>query len=159
MTVFNVDTTQEDVELVLRDVGDAVRKWEAGDSPGLALSVSRCVDTDVLQRARQLRLQAAIDRNAIVHSTRPGIGPWIIRFQHLARRLTWWFTGPILQQVSAYQLNSALAIEGLAEGLQAIRSDLVSLKSVCSAEDLSVLEARTREIERTLTELVATRDA
>lgn len=128
MTVFSVETSQEDVELVLRSVGDALRRWEDGDMSGLSLSRGHGDSIALLQRARQLRMQARIDRGAIIQSTRPNLGPLIIRFQHLVRRLTWWFTEPILQQVAAYELNSALVIEGLAESLESVKRDIARLQ-------------------------------
>jgi hypothetical protein len=150
MTVFSVDASHDDVELLLHALGDALRRWEGGDVSALSLSEGRGVDTALLQRARQLRIQAKVERGAIVHSTRPRIGPLIIRFQHLVRRLTWWFTEPILQQISAYQFNSALVIEGLAESLEAVKRDLSELQQRGDAQQLDELESRVQEIEAQL---------
>lgn len=127
MSVFSVEESSDDVELVLRAVGDAVRRWEGGEALGLVLFGRRPPDDILLQRARQLRLQARIDREAVIHSTRPHIGPLVIRFQRLVRRLTWWFSEPMLQQIAAYQLNNALLVEGLADTLEALKQDVADL--------------------------------
>ncbi|MCU0522433.1 MAG: hypothetical protein MUF84_17290 [Anaerolineae bacterium] len=150
MTVFSVDASHDDVELMLRDVGDAVRRWESGESLGLSLSEQRLPDGALLQRARLLRMQARIDRGAIIHSTRPRVGPLVIRFQRLVRRLTWWFTEPLLQQVSAYQVNSALVVESLAEGVDALGRDPGTTAENDLRARLAELELRVQQLESQL---------
>ena len=68
------------------------------------------------QRAGRLKGQWNINSWAIIQSTRPGLGPWVIRFQHLVRKLTWWYLEPIIQQIRAFQQNNALTVDGLAQG-------------------------------------------
>ena len=67
------------------------------------------------QKASQLGGQWDVDSSAVIQSTRPGLGPWIIRFQKLVRRLTWWYSEPIVQQIRVFQRNAASTAHGLAQ--------------------------------------------
>jgi len=78
------------------------------------------------QQARQLRLQWNIDSGAIIHSTKPRWGPFIIRFQSLVRRATWWFLEPILQQIRSFQMNAAHVLDGLAQQQEALATLLTA---------------------------------
>lgn len=127
MNVFSVQADSGDVEVIMREVGEAVRRWEGGDALPLDLAWVQRREDRVLQQARQLRFQATLDGNAIIHSTRPRLGPWIIRFQHFVRRVTWWFMEPILQQIRTFQLQSAQVVETLAENQEAVLLELQRL--------------------------------
>jgi SAM-dependent methyltransferase len=88
-----------------------MRQWEANSdpvSPGPPLPER---SAELRQRAYELTLQWNIDGDAIIHSTRPGVGPWVIRFQTLVRELTWWFLEPILQQIRLFQKNAAAILD------------------------------------------------
>ena len=67
------------------------------------------------QSAARLKGQWNLNSWAIIQSTRPGLGPWIIRFQHLVRKLTWWYTEPLVDQIRGFQRNTALTVDGLAQ--------------------------------------------
>ena len=111
MNVFSVQADSGDVEVIMHEVGKAVQRWEGGDALPLDLAWVQRREDRLLQDARQLRFLATLDGNAIVHSTRPRFGPWIIRFQQFVRRVTWWFLEPILQQIRAFQLHTAQVVE------------------------------------------------
>lgn len=134
MNVFSVQADSDDVEVIMREVGAAVRRWEGGDALPLDLAWVQRREDQLLQQARQLRFQATLDSNAIVHSTRPRIGPLIIRFQHFVRRVTWWFMEPILQQIRTFQLHSAQVAETLAENQEAILLELRRLAAPGAGE-------------------------
>ncbi len=127
MSVFSVQADDGDVEVIMREVGEAVRRWEGGDAMPLDLSWVQHREERLLQQARQLRFQAILDGNAIIHSTRPRFGPWIIRFQQFIRRATWWFVDPILQQIRTFQVNTAQVIEALAENQETMLLELQRL--------------------------------
>ena len=80
--------------------------------------------------ARRLQLQANVDGRAIIHSTRPRLGPWLIRFQTVVRRLTWWFLEPVLLQVRAFQTDAAQAIAKLSQEQEAMQAQVSELRSL-----------------------------
>ena len=126
MSVFTVSTGEEDVELAMQAVADALRNWEGGGAP--SPEPLRAPEWGRLRsQARQLTLQSNIDSNAIIHSTRPGVGPWIIRFQIGVRRLTWWFVEPIVQQARRFQANVAQVLDGLAGDQERLRNQVAEM--------------------------------
>lgn len=145
--IFSVSAGEPDVELLLDRVSVAVRKWEKGESPSLDLSMmlGQAARTD--ERIAQLKRQWNVDLSVTVHSTRPVLGPGIIRFQRLVRKATWWYLEPIFQQVRAFQRNAAQVVDRLArdqkelllhdEGLE---RELATLRS-----RVEILEARLKE--------------
>jgi hypothetical protein len=130
MNVFSVQADSDDIEVIMHEVGKAVQRWEGGNALPIDLTGVQRREDRLLQEARQLRIQATLDGNAIIHSTRRRFGPWIIRFQQFIRRMTWWFLEPILQQIRAFQLHTAQVVETLAENQEALLVELHSLSSV-----------------------------
>ena len=115
VNIFSVHSDRRDVESLLSNVGKAVDQWEGGKSQSLDLSIMLGESDQVSRQASQLAGRWNIDSAAVIQSTRPGLGPWIIRFQRLVRRLTWWFSEPIIQQVRVFQKNTASTVNGLAK--------------------------------------------
>lgn len=152
MNIFTVQTDVDDIEVAMNRVAQAVREWEKGKNQTLAFSLASRGKGQVLKQARQLQLQWNVDANAIIHSTRPKIGPWIIRFQNLIRRATWWFLEPILQQIRAFQMNTARVVEGLAENQTAILAESEELRSEIE-QRLESLETETTMLRSHLREL------
>ena len=115
MSVIRVNARRSDVEDTMRAVADALRQWEEHQrvSPDAGTAPDR--SKGLVKQVHQLVLQSNIDGSAIIHSTRPGVGPWIIRFQMIVRRLTWWFLEPILQQIRLFGMNTTRAFEKVAE--------------------------------------------
>jgi hypothetical protein len=150
MSIFTVRTSASDVEAVMGAVGDALREWEGGDALPLDLSLVQSQNEQLTDQAHQLRLQWNVDGSAIIHSTRPRIGPWIIRFQLVVRRLTWWFLEPILLQIRMFQMNTAQVVDGLAQNQEAMLARTLEL------QDLS---QRVEALERKLSEPGERRDA
>jgi hypothetical protein len=72
---------------------------------------------------RGLSTQWSIDSNAIVHSTRPKLGPWIIRFQQTVRRFTWWFTNPLLDQIVTFNSNVVRTINAVQTDLDRVGAE------------------------------------
>jgi hypothetical protein len=85
-----------------------------------------------------------VDHSAVIQSTRPVLGPWIIRFQHLVRKLTWWYVEPVIQQIRRFQRNAALATDGLARNQRRLltRCDDLTKEVAALRHRLEVLEAR-----------------
>ncbi len=146
---FSVHSDTEDVEVLLAAVAEAVRRWEGGQGGGLNLDLVQATHHDVRSAAQRLPLQSHIDSNAIIHSTRPRYGPWIIRFQQLVRRLTWWFQEPIIQQIRSYQSNSARVVAGLADNQEAQVADTAHLQERLLAleEEVEALRSRISHLE------------
>lgn len=138
MSIFIVDGGTRDVEGVMEDVAGALRSWEGGERSALDLSAVTGDDGRLSERARRLKLQWNVDGHAIIHSMRPGLGVWIVRFQRVVRRMTWWFLEPILEQIRLFQRNAARTIDGLARSQEA------------TAARVAELEARLAEVERQL---------
>lgn len=113
MSVLTVDGSADDIEGVMNTVGHVLRRWEGGQDAASPLSLLPDRGEELRQQAYELRLQWNIDGDAIIHSTRPGVGPWVIRFQTIVRELTWWFLEPILQQIRLFQKNTAAILDGL----------------------------------------------
>jgi hypothetical protein len=139
MNLFPVNSSANDVEELMAAVGDELRQWEGGADAPLDSSPA---DEALLSQARLLRLQWNIDGSAIIHSTRPRLGPWLVRFQLLVRRLTWWFLEPILQQVRLFQMNAARVGEGLARRQERLGQQVEAL-----AAQVEALQRRVEELE------------
>jgi len=127
MSVFTVYTTANDVEDLLEAVADGLRRWEGGEVQRLDVPFPSAVRAPLIEQARQLRFQAHVDRDAIIHSTRPRLGPLLIRFQILVRRLTWWFLEPILQPIRLFQANVARVAAGLAQDQASLAAQVADL--------------------------------
>ena len=104
VNIFSVSSEKQDVQMLLGNVAEAIRRWEEGAPPSLDLSIMLGETSKVGQRARQLKGQWNVNGSAIIQSTRPGLGPWIIRFQNLVRKLTWWYLEPIIQQIQVFSM-------------------------------------------------------
>jgi hypothetical protein len=148
MTVFGVYTARDDVEAVMGAVADALRRWEGGESRPLELSLIQGQSERLTQLARQLTLQWNIDGNAIIHSRRRFRGAWLIRFQILTRRLTWWFLEPILQQIRLFQLNTSHAVDGLAQNQEALMAHVTAMPQKEWESRLEALEAEVVALQR-----------
>lgn len=145
MNIFSVSADEQDVEVLLGNVSEALQEWESGKTLPLDLSLLLHETGKVKQQAAQLRRQWQIDGQAVILSNRPGVGPWIIRFQQLVRRLTWWFMEPILQQIRAFQRNSAVAITDLIK----TQEDLIQTGQEQAAE-LAALREKVAQLEAIL---------
>ena len=133
MSIFSVHTTDDDVETVMAAVASALRQWEGGKRPPLDLSLLRGQGEALSQQAHQLLFQWNVDGNAIIHSTRPRVGPWIIRFQVVVRRLTWWFLEPILHQIRLFQRNTAHVVHGLTQNQEQLAAHIAALEAQVEA--------------------------
>ena len=134
MNIFSVSSDTQDIEILLANVSDALRQWEGGEAPPLDLSIMLGDAGKLNQQAARLKGQWNINSWEIIQSTRPGLGPWVIRFQHLVRKLTWWYLEPIIQQVRGFQRNTALTVDGLAQSheelLQTVQRQAVQLEAL-----------------------------
>ncbi len=145
MNIFSVSADEQDVEVLLGNVNKALQAWESGKTLPLDLSLLLHETGKVKQQAAQLRSQWQIDGQAVILSNRPGIGPWVIRFQQLVRRFTWWFMEPILQQIRAFQRNTAVAITDLVNS----QEDLIQTGQDQAAE-LDALREKVAQLEAVL---------
>lgn len=134
-SVILIDDGPGDVEDLMRQLGAEIEVWSTathpGTSPAAVVPTQRSGPHAV---ARQLMLRAQVDGNAIIHSTRPRLGPWLIRFQAAVRRVTWWFLEPILQQIRAFQVDSARAIGDLAREQDALQAQISDLRALLAQE-------------------------
>ena len=147
MNVFSVNSDVPDVEMLLASVAQTLREWEGGRTPPLDLSYVLGQTTTISQQVAQLRSQANLDSQAIIHSTRPRVGPWIIRFQHLVRRFTWWFTEPIVQQIRLFQIQSTMTLGKLAQNEESLAKHVDTLNGEVEAlrQRLHALETQLAE--------------
>jgi len=144
VNIFSVSSDAQDVEMLLSNVAEKMRRWEGGKLPVLDLSVMLQDNDKIGKQASQLKGQWNIDRSAVIQSTRPLLGPWIVRFQHVVRRLTWWYLEPILQQIRRFQRNTALAADGMAQNQRRLlaRCDDLTKEVVALRHRLEALEAQ-----------------
>lgn len=145
MNIFSVTADEQDVEVLLGNVSEALDTWEAGEALPLDLSLLLHETGKAKQQVHQLNSQWHIDSNAVILSNRPGLGPWIIRFQRLVRRLTWWFTEPIVQQIRAFQRSTAVTITHLAQN----QEDFLTTEQNQAAE-LAALQEKVAQLEASL---------
>ncbi len=145
MNIFSVSADEQDVEVLLGNVSDALDAWKSGKTLPLDLSLLLHETGKAKQQVRQLNSQWHIDSNAVILSNRPGVGPWIIRFQQLVRRLTWWFTEPIVQQIRTFQRSTAVSITHLAQN----QEDFLA-NGQNQAAELVALQERVAQLEATL---------
>lgn len=148
--IFSVSSGKQDVESLLDNVAAAINQWEQGEAPSLDLSIMLGEASSTNQQVRQLKRQWNVDESAIIHSTRPGLGPWITRFQRLVRKFTWWYLEPILQQIRVFQRNTAQAIGGLAQNQETQLAHHERLKTEIQAlqDRIEVLEAQLEDMDR-----------
>ena len=144
LNIFSVSSDKQDVKVLLGNVTEAIHRWEGGEAPSLDLSMMLGETGKISQQARHLGGQWNINSAAVIQSTRPGLGPWIIRFQNLVRKLTWWSLEPIIQQIRVFQMNTALTADGLAQNQEqqlARHEDLVA-ELAALRERVEALEAQ-----------------
>lgn len=148
VNIFSVSSDKQDVEALLDNVAERVRSWERGEAQSLDLTIMLGEAEKASHRAAQLKGQWNVDGSAIIQSTRPGLGPWIIRFQCLVRRLSWWYSEPILQQIRAFQRGTALAADGLAQNQEQLvkRYEDLEAEHEVLRKRVEVLEARLSEV-------------
>lgn len=139
MSLLPVSSSANDVEELMAAVGDELRQEDGASAPPDLPAAGKAL----LSQARLLRLQWNVDGSAIIHSTRPRLGPWLVRFQLLVRRLTWWFLEPILQQVRLFQMNAARLGEGLARQQEHLEQQVEAL-----AAQVEALQRRVEELEK-----------
>jgi len=151
LNIFSVSTDEQDVEVLLGNVSDALDAWESGRTLPLDLSLLLHETGKAKQQVRQLNNQWHIDSNAVILSNRPGLGPWIIRFQRLVRRLTWWFTEPIVQQIRTFQRSTAVAVTHLAQN----QEDFLATGQDQAAE-LAALQEKVAQLEAALKSMGST---
>lgn len=114
MPVFDIRSDQLDIESLMQKVAEEVARRQAGETGRTFASASAAgAQPDLRQAMAVLNTSWNIDGNAIIHSTRPRWGRQIIRFQKAVRRLTWWFTEPILLQVRGFNGNATRATNAL----------------------------------------------
>jgi hypothetical protein len=147
LNIFSVSSDVQDVEVLLGNVADALQQWEGGERPSLDLTVLLGQSGQVSQQANRLKGQWNLNSWSVIQSTRPGVGPWIIRFQHLVRKLTWWYLEPIIQQIRTFQMNTALTIDKLAQNQEGVLSH-----SQAQAAEIAALEKRIEALEAQLKE-------
>jgi len=152
MTVFSVHSGTDDVEAVMGTVADALRRWEGGEARSLDLLLIQGQTDRLAEQARQLTFQWNVDGSSIIHSTRRGYGPWLIRFQIVVRRLTWWFLEPILQQIRLFQMNTAHVLDGVVRSQEALMAGLGDLPEEEWKNRLEALESQVAELQRRMSE-------
>ncbi len=145
MNIFSVSADEQDVEVLLGNVSEALDAWESGKTLPLDLSLLLHETGKAKQQVRQLNSQWHIDSNAVILSNRPGLGAWIIRFQQLVRRLTWWFTEPVVQQIRAFQRSTAVTVTHLAQN----QEDFLTTGQNQAAE-LAALQEKVAQLEAAL---------
>lgn len=151
MNIFSVSADEQDIEILLGNVSKALDAWESGKTLPLDLSLLLQETGKAKQQVRQLNNQWHIDSNAVILSNRPGLGPWIIRFQQVVRRLTWWFTEPLMQQIRSFQRSTAVAVTHLAQN----QEDALAASQEQAAE-LAALQEKVAQLEATLASLGTT---
>ena len=147
MNIFSVSSDVQDVEVLLGNVTDALQQWEGGARPSLDLTVMLGESGQVSKQANRLKGQWNLNSWSIIQSTRPKLGPWIIRFQLLVRKLTWWYLEPIIQQIRTFQMNTALTIDKLAQNQESVLSH-----SQTQSAEIIALEKRIETLEKQLNE-------
>ena len=144
--VFNVRTDKPDVELLMQGVAERLRRFEAGEGgrdeiAALSLYPVGWEDHDAERNVELLIAQWDIDGQEIIHSNRPTLGPAIIAFQKIVRRLSWWFLNPIIDQVSQFNRTAARVIHSLYR------------QQRDTTQQLGEMAARLEAAERTITEM------
>jgi hypothetical protein len=139
-----VYSENQDVEALLGQVSEQLTQWEGGRTPELDLSLMLGETGRAAQRAARLKGQWNVNSWAIVQSTRPRWGPLIIRFQHLVRRLTWWYLEPIIIQIRGFQMNAAYAVDDLARNQESLLAALRSQSAEINALQQRLLEVESR---------------
>ena len=150
MNILSVHAETTDIEVILESVALALDDWEHGRPRPLDLTTVLGQTGTVNQQIAQLRSQANLDGSAIIHSTRPRIGAWIIRFQHSVRRLTWWFTEPLLMQIRLFQHQAVTVIAKLHQTDQQLAQNLASTQAELDAlqQRVDLLETRLAGLSR-----------
>jgi len=142
-----------DVELLMQSVAERLKRFEAGeggshDIAAFSLYPVGWEDQDTERNVELLIAQWDIDSSEIIHSTRPVLGPAIITFQHVVRRLTWWFLNPIVDQISRFNHSAARVIHSLFRQQCIINRQLNEMATRLAAAENTIAEMAKRIEER-----------
>ena len=153
MNVFSVYSEHADVELLMQSVAERLKRFEAGeggshDIAAFSLYPVGWEDQDTERNVELLIAQWDIDSSEIIHSTRPVLGPAIITFQHVVRRLTWWFLNPIVDQISRFNHSAARVIHSLFRQQCIINRQLNEMATRLAAAENTIAEMAKRIEER-----------
>jgi SAM-dependent methyltransferase len=144
MSVVRLDGSTGDIEEAMNRAAHLLHQWEADSDAGAPAPLPPDQREDLRQRAYELSLQWNVDGDAIIHSTRPGLGPWVIRFQTIVRELTWWFLEPILQQIRLFQKNTSAILDRIVRHPEQL---VQSAGDVGGTADLRTLSRRVDALE------------
>jgi hypothetical protein len=176
VSFFSVQSDRGDVEDLMGKVsaklGELERSGQLGSlQTALLPSGGQSISLD--DQIRTLHAQWAINPNEIIHSSRPGLGEGIRRFQRLVRRGTFWYTVPIVEQINAFNGGVVRALTGLRSHQSALQDEIDRLAVMASStgsataqesppfdfkreERLSELGRQVAELSERLAELEAT---
>ncbi len=103
MTTYWIQTSSDDVFEVLAAVDQALQADQHGIAPTLQEPVvAGAADPYLIDNLAIAHATWMVDSQAIVVSSRPGLGSAINAFQQIVRRVTWWQNLPQWQQVSSF---------------------------------------------------------
>ncbi|MBI2862518.1 MAG: class I SAM-dependent methyltransferase [Chloroflexi bacterium] len=119
--IFDVGSEQADIAAAMGEVRRRLQERERAGitSPDLSIRLIGTrfeADTDAPDvQGTLVEVEAAsrLDLQAIVRSSRPVLGPPINLFQRVVRRLTWWYTFPLMVQVALFQVQATRALKSL----------------------------------------------
>lgn len=155
LNVFSVYSEQSDVELLMQSVAERLKRFEAGEGSSREIAAFSLYpvgweDQDTERNVELLIAQWDIDGSEIIHSTRPVLGPAIITFQHIVRRLTWWFLNPIVDQISRFNHSAVRVIHSLYRQQCATNQQLSDMATRLAAAERTIAELtqRIEELEK-----------
>jgi hypothetical protein len=162
MTIHWITTESDDVFAALEAVERAVTAGDHGVAPPApAASGSNAeYDSYLAESLGAAHATWAIDQQAIVVSSRPGLAAAINAFQRLFRRLTWWHTLPQWQQATTFHGAVVRVIDVLLDRQRLLGIRIGQLESANTKAHIFALEQQIqalrdeqRELRRRIAEL------
>jgi hypothetical protein len=160
MTIYWVQTDDNSALGAMEAVARALAANDQGEAPRATFAAPQAADVTAGDRylADSLALLHAtwpVDANRIVESQRPYLGWALNRFQHLARKATWWYSVPQWLQVEQFHGATVRTIDSILEHQRMLRERLHRLELALLIDRTEALEERMRALRQEHEQLLA----
>jgi len=136
VSFFSVKSDRGDIEDLMGRLSARLSELESTGELGrhqTALLPTSGQSISLDDQIRALHALWMINPNEIIRSNRPRFGEAIRRFQRFVRRMTFWYTVPLIDQVTAFNGGVVRAIAGLREQQLALRNEIDYLTAMTAS--------------------------
>lgn len=144
MPIVWVQTSSNRVADVVEAAERALAPDQPASQPANPLNDVTGGDTYLAENLAVMRETWAVDPWQVVECGRPNIGQLLTLGQRAVRRLTWWYTLPQTQQITAFQGAVVRTTDSVLEHLRQVRLQLQAIESVRAEQRLRAVEDQLR---------------